>query len=307
MGITASPRDNTVVFANVAAAVAALCAGGSVVATRIAVVQTDPVSLAFYRYIIGALCFAPFLPLLWPRLRIPPADWIKIAVLGVIFFGFFPWAFSAALQYTTVARGAIGIATIPVQTLIVAAIFGRERLSGRKFVSVALAFVGIAIVFGPEAYSGMSNNYLIGDGLMLLGAFSAAVYSTFSRPMFSAYGPMFVTAAGIVFGLLALAPIAVAKGALSGWPHFSAEGWAAVAFLGTVGGVIQFSLFNWALRWLPPSRVVIYLTLNPISAMLLGNLMLGETVTIILIVGLCFVISGILVANLAVGNRTKSA
>ena len=37
--------------------------------------------------------------------------------------------------------------------------------------------------------------------------------------------------------------------------------------------------------------------------MLLGNLMLGETVTVILIVGLCFVISGILVANVAVGNR----
>ena len=294
-------------LANIAAAVAALCAGGSVVATRIAVVQTDPFSLAFYRYIIGALCFAPFLPLLWPRVRIPPIDWVKIAVLGVVFFGFFPWAFSAALQYTTAARGAIGLATIPVQTLIVAAIFGRERLSGRKFISVALAFAGIAVVFGPEAYAGKVNSYLIGDGLMLLGAFSAAIYSTFSRPVFSAYGPMFVTAIGMVFGLLALAPIAAAKGALGGWPHFSAEGWAAVVFLGTIGGVIQFSLFNWALRWLPPSRVVIYLTLNPISAMLLGNLLLGETVTVLLIVGLCFVISGILVANAAVSNKAKQA
>jgi drug/metabolite transporter (DMT)-like permease len=277
------------------------------VATRIAVVQTDPVSLAFYRYIIGALCFAPFFPLLWPKMRVPPVGWLKIAVLGIIFFGFFPWAFSAALQYTTAARGAIGLATIPVQTLIVAAIFGRERLSGRKFISVALAFAGIAVVFGPEAYAGGASTYLIGDGLMLLGAFSAAIYSTFSRPVFSAYGPMFVTAIGMVFGLLALTPIAVAKGALSGWPHFSAEGWAAVVFLGTVGGVIQFSLFNWALRWLPPSRVVIYLTLNPISAMLLASLMLGETVTVVLIIGLCFVISGILVANVAAGNKAKSA
>ncbi len=224
-------------------------------------------------------------------------------MLGVIFFGFFPWAFSAALQYTTAARGAIGLATIPVQTLIVAAMFGRERISGRKFISVALAFAGIAVVFGPEAYAGKVNSYLIGDGLMLLGAFSAAIYSTFSRPVFSAYGPMFVTATGMVCGLLALAPVAVAKGALGGWPHFSAEGWAAVVFLGTVGAVVQFGLFNWALRWLPPSRVVIYLTLNPISAMLLGNLMLGETVTVLLIVGLFFVISGILVANVGFSKR----
>ena len=307
MGVSGTPRGNTILLANIAAAVAALCAGGSIVATRIAVVQTDPFSLAFYRYIVGMLCFAPFLPLLWPRLRIPPLGWVKIAALGMIFFGFFPWAFSAALQYTTAARGAIGIATIPVQTLIVAAIFGRERLSGRKFVSVALAFAGIAIVFGPEAYGGKVNRYLIGDGLMLLGAFSAAVYSAFSRPVFGAYGPMFVTAAGMVFGLLALAPLAAAHGALRGWPLFSAEGWAAVVFLGSIGGAIQFGLFNWALRWLPPSRVVIYLTLNPISAMLLGNLLLGETVTVILAVGLFFVICGILIANVGVGGKTPSA
>lgn len=302
-----TPRDNTVLLANIAAAVAALCAGGSIVATRIVVVETDPYSLAFYRYIIGVLCFVPFLPLLWPRQRVPAVGWAKIAVLGAIFFGFFPWAFSAALQYTTAARGAIGIATIPIQTLIVAAIFGRERLSGRKLISVALAFAGIAVVFGPEAFGGKASSYLIGDGLMLIGALSAAIYSAFSRPVFSAYGPMFVTAAGIVFGLLALAPLAAAHGALGGFPHFSAEGWAALVFLGTIGGVIQFSLFNWALHWLPASRVVIYLTLNPISAVLLASLMLGEHATPLLIVGLVFIISGILVANVGAGHKARSA
>jgi Permeases of the drug/metabolite transporter (DMT) superfamily len=76
----------------------------------------------------------------------------RAAGRGVL--GFFPWAFSAALQYTTAARGAIGIATIPIQTLIVAAIFGREKLTRRNLLSVALGFAGIAIVFGPEAYRG---------------------------------------------------------------------------------------------------------------------------------------------------------
>ena len=77
-------------------------------------------------------------------------------------------------------------------------------------------------------------------GLMLLGALSAAIYSAFSRPVFSAYGPMFVTAIGMVFGLLALTPSRWRKARSAGWPHFSGRGWAAVVFLGTVGGVIQF-------------------------------------------------------------------
>ena len=277
------------------------------VATRIAVVEADPFTLAFFRYLIGTLCFAPFMPLLWPRLRIPFREWVKIVLLGVLFFGFFTWAFSAGLQYTTAARGAIGLATIPVQTLIVAAIFGRERLNGRKLFSVGLAFAGIAIVFGPAAWGGSGKSYLIGDGLMLLGAFSAAVYSAFSRPVFSAYGPTFDHgdrhglrhAGAVAGGRPRRAPLAACRISV-------AKVWLALAFLGTVGSVVQFSIFNWALRWLPPSRVVIYLTLNPISAMLLGNFMLGETVTAILVVGLCFVISGILVANVGVGTASKS-
>jgi drug/metabolite transporter (DMT)-like permease len=288
---------NKNVPASIAAAVAALCAGTSVVVTRLAVGEIDPITLAFYRYVVAAVCLVPFLPFVWPKMQLPVADVIKIALLGAVFFGFFPWAFSAALQHTTAARGAIGIATIPIQTLIVAALFGREQMTGHKIISVALAFAGIAVVFGPEAYGGRVSSYLMGDGLMLLGGFGAAIYSVFGRPVFGKYGPMFVMALAVVFGVLALLPLAFASGALTHWPRFSREGWQAVIFLGTVGAALQFSLFTLALRWLPPSRAVIYLTLNPISAILLAGIMLGEAVTPALIVGLVFVIAGIFIAN----------
>ena len=117
---------NKNVPANLAAAVAALCAGTSVVVTRLAVGEIDPITLAFYRYVVAAVCLVPLLPFVWPKVRLVVADIIKIALLGAVFFGFFPWAFSAALQYTSAARGAIGIATIPIQTLIVAALFGGD-------------------------------------------------------------------------------------------------------------------------------------------------------------------------------------
>jgi drug/metabolite transporter (DMT)-like permease len=145
---------NRSLLANVAACCAALCAGTSVVVTRFAVGEIDPVTLAFYRYAIAMICLLPVFPFVWPKARVPASDVITIALLGAAFFGFFPWAFSAALQYTTAARGAIGVATIPIQTLIVAAIFGREKLTRRNLLSVALGFAGIAIVFGPEAYRG---------------------------------------------------------------------------------------------------------------------------------------------------------
>lgn len=285
-------------LANLAAAIGAISAGACVVAARVAVGEVDPVTLAFYRYVLATVCMAPFLYFLWPRDDLPAGEIVKIAALGALFFGFFPWAFNASLQFTTAARGAIGLATIPVQTLIIAALFGREALTGRKLLSVVLAFAGIAVLFGPEAFRGQVSNYLVGDGLMLAGACSAAIYSAFSRPVLTRHGAMFVTALAMAFGLLSLTLPATAHGALSAWPVMSRNAWLALLFLGVIGGAVQFSLFTWALRWLPPSRVVIYLTLNPVSAMLLGTLILGEHITFVLIAGLVLVLSGIFVANI---------
>ena len=110
----------------------------------------------------------------------------------------------------------------------------------------------------------------------------------------------------MVFGVLALFPLAFAGGAVSGMPTFTREGWLALLFLGTLGGAVQFSLFTWALRWLPPTRTVIYLTLNPISAMFLAALILGESVTAVLATGLLFILSGILISNMPRKNAGEA-
>src|SRR5919197_186685 len=102
---------NKIVLAHAAAAAAALSAGAAVVATRFVIGETDPLSLVLYRYVISVICFV-----------------------------LFPWAFNAALHYNPAARGAGGLATIPIQTLLVAAAFGREPLTAAKIAGVFLAF-----------------------------------------------------------------------------------------------------------------------------------------------------------------------
>ena len=286
-----------VFLANAAAAAASLSAGASIVATRLVIGESDAGTLAFYRYIIGVACLAPALYLLWPRDGLALREVGKIAALGALFFGLFPWAFNASLGYIPAARGAIGLATIPIQTLIIAVLAGRETLSVGKLLSVSLAFAGVAVAFGPAAFEA-DPRYLAGDALMLLGALSAAIYAVFGRPTLARHDPLFVTALAMIFGVLALLPLAAANGAVDSLPGFSTDGWLALLFLGTVGGALQFSLFAWALRWLLPSRTAIYLALNPLSAMLLAVLILDESLTVALIAGLILALSGIFVANL---------
>jgi drug/metabolite transporter (DMT)-like permease len=298
---------NKIVLAHAAAAAAALSAGAAVVATRFVIGETDPVSLVFYRYVISVACFAPVLPTIWPRHKLAASEYVKIALFGILFFVFFPWAFNASLQYNPAARGAVGLATIPIQTLLVAVAFGREPLTAAKVVGVLLAFSGIVVAFGTAAFGRGNSNYLVGDGLMLLGVFCAAIYSVFSRPTLMRHGPLFVTALAMAFAVAALSPaIALRQGSLA-LPVLSTKGWIAVVFLGTIAGAVQFSLFMWALRWLPPTTTVLYLTLNPIAAMVLGIVVLGESPTAELVAGMALVLVGILVGSGAYANLRRVA
>ena len=288
---------NKIVLAHAAAATAALSAGAAVVATRFVIGETDPLSLVFYRYVISVICFAPVLPAIWPRGGLAPSEYARIAMLGILFFVFFPWAFNASLQYNPAARGAVGLATIPIQTLLVAAAFGREPLTAAKIAGVFLAFSGIVVAFGAAAFGRDNFDYLVGDGLMLLGVLCAAVYSVFSRATLMRHGPLFVTASAMVFAVAVLVPVVAFHGGGLALPALSPKGWMAVVFLGTIAGTVQFSLFMWALRWLPPTTTVLYLTLNPITAMVLGIVVLGEKLTAELIAGMALVLIGILVGS----------
>lgn len=281
--------------AHAAAAAASLLAGAAAVATRIAVAETDALTLVFYRYAIAVACFVPFLARLWPKHPIGLAEHARIAAFGILFFVLFPWCFSASLVHIPAARGAVGLATIPIQTLVVAVLFGRERLTANKLVGVLLAFTGIALAFGGAAFGHVDANGFVGDGLMLLGALCAAVYSVFSRATLMRHGPLFVTALAMFYAVAALVPVIAWRGGLLHPPALSPAGWNAVLFLGTFAGAVQFSLFMWALRLLPPTTTVLYLTLNPVTAMALGVVMLGERIAPAFVVGLALVLTGILV------------
>ena len=172
---------------------------------------------------------------------------------------------------------------------------------------VALAFCGIVVAFGTAAFAQGNTGSLKGDGLMLLGVLCAAIYSVFGRATLMKHGALFVTALGMAFAVAALLPVvAIEQGGLA-LPTFTGKGWIAVFFLGTIAGALQFSLFMWALRWLPPTTTVLYLTLNPIAAMVLGIVVLGEHLTAELVAGMALVIFGILIGSGVFANFRKPA
>jgi drug/metabolite transporter (DMT)-like permease len=294
--------DKTI-LANIAATLSALSAGASIVATRFILGETNPVSLAFLRYFIATICLLPILYLGLRKRPIPFGHIFPIIILGSLLFTFFPWGFSASLKYTTAAYGAIALSTMPIFTLIIACIFKKEVLTNAKIIGVGLAFLGVTIAVSRSLLGNtLGENDFLGIFLMLTSSLCAAVYSTFSRPLILTYGPVLFTAMSITVGMLLLSPIAHNVGTFSILPTFSTMGWVSIIFLGAIGGALQFTAYSWALAWLTPTRTAIYLTLTPISAVILAYPLLDEKITFETTIGLILVLIAIFLINRA---RTK--
>jgi drug/metabolite transporter (DMT)-like permease len=102
-------RDHAGVLAALASSAIGGVAGG---ATRFVIHATDPVTLGVFRFGTGFLILLPIALLIksrWPKGR----DWIAVAVLGIMFFFAFSVLFNFAYSYTTAARGALTLSTMP--------------------------------------------------------------------------------------------------------------------------------------------------------------------------------------------------
>ena len=295
---------NNVILANCAAAVASLSAGASIVATRFVVGDLEPLSLAFYRYLVASICLIPILMWGFTRFKIKKYDIIPIISLGSLLYALFPWLFSLSLFYTSAAFGAIGLATLPIITLIVAFFFKRELLNTLKIMGVLLAFIGVVIAVSQSLDNSEPNqNHILGIVLMVCAATVASIYSIFCKRYIMDYGPVFFSALSMLTGMLILFPFVWLMRDLSIITSLDYYSWISLIFLGIIGGAFQFTAYTWALKWLTPTRATVYLTLNPISAIFIAYPVLGETITTSALIGLACVLSAIFLVNYARKNN----
>jgi drug/metabolite transporter (DMT)-like permease len=272
------------------------CLGGSAAAvTRYLAHGTDPVTLSILRWVIG---FAVVLPAaLVLRAKWPPReDWPAVALLGLSFFGAFFILYNIALGYTTAARGALALSTLPLQTMLVGAIVRVEPLSARKSLGVAIAILGVFAAL-ITSLSNAPDGAWRGEAIMIGAAFCMAAYNVFTRRFIvrsSALG-FLCTGMGVAAAALIVLGVLTGRGAVLA--QFDAAQWAAGIYLGVGGGALAFILWVLALQRASPTLVANTMTVNPIAAALIAIPLVGEPITRNLVIGLIAVFAGIWIAT----------
>ena len=277
-------------------AVVSSALGGTAAAiTRYLVSSADPITLAILRWGIGVLCVLPtalFLRVRWPQ----RGDRLAVAALGICFFGLFFVLYNIAVSYTTAARASLALSTLPLQTMVVGALLGIEPLTKRKTVGVCIAVFGVFAALA-SGLSAAPRGAWRGELIMTSAVLCMAFYNVWSRPFIQRSSALGFLTVGMGAGAVALVAVGLLTGRIAILDTFEVPQWLAGVYLGVGGGALAFILWVLALERATPTRVANTMTVNPIAAGLLATQLVGEPITLNLIIGLIAVFAGIWIAT----------
>ncbi len=224
------------------------------------------------------------------------AWWWKAAVLGVLNIGaFFPLLFVAAERLPGGVAATLGAAQPIVVAALAVAILGERASWWRIAWGVAgVAGVGL-VVLGPGAA-------LDGAGVAagLTGTLSMALGLVLTKRWGPPPGVGPLTLAGwlLTAGGLALLPLALV---VEGPPAVvDAGAVAGYLWLGSVGGLIAYTLWYRGLRHLPVTATALLALLSPLVAALVGTVALGETLTPVQLAGFALALAALLAGQLTI-------
>ena len=226
------------------------------------------------------------------RLGIEREDWPRVAFLGVIWMAIPLLLFPIAQQWisssvTGMINGAMPIFTVAWATYLL------RRLPGwRQLVGIGLGFAGIVLVFVPELQAGQDE--VLGALIAVVAIAFYGLAANLSVPLTQKYGSLPVVFRAQVVALLVVMPIGLVQIPASTWSWESALAMLPVGILGTG---VAFALMAMLAGRVGGPRASIAIYFLPLVAIVLGVLVLGETVAEIALVGVGLIMAGAWVAS----------
>jgi len=263
--------------------------------------QLPPVSLAFYRWSVASVCIAPFA---WKKFMeekqiiLQKKQYIFwTALTGVTIFNTFIYL---AGHYTSAINLAlIGTTSAPIFATVLAIIFLKEKAGILRITGMGICILGILFLLSQGSFQQLAQfRFRKGDLLILISAFSFAIYNTLVRKK-----PVTISSLVFLFVVFMLGTICLSPFYLYEIMHTPAVNWSLnmlyiILYLGIGNSIIAFFCWNASITKLGASGTALFANLIPIFSTIEAILFLGEEFSSIHLISGLLVISGLIIANL---------
>ncbi|SJN56201.1 putative amino-acid metabolite efflux pump [Vibrio ruber DSM 16370] len=228
----------------------------------------------------------------------------QVCVLfGLGFCGIYTYNlfFFAGLQHISASRASLIVAANPAMIAIASFLFYKERFSLTRLCGITLCIIGAATVIiskSPQAVL-QTQSSGIGD-LMIVGCvLSWVAYSVFGKQTVQSIGPLHTVTYSVLAGAVMLTLTTLFSGQLDVGTLASihVQDFISLSYLGIIGSALAYIWYYSGIEKIGATRAGAFIALNPIAAVSLGALLLGERLSMLMGVGGLLAIVGILLCN----------
>ncbi len=248
--------------------------GGSFFFNKLTVAEWPPFAVVQVRVGLAALALLLVVRIAGQSMAVGRELWLAFFGMGIlnnlIPFSLFLWG------QQQIASGLASIlnATTPIFAVLVMHCFGNEKATGLKLGGVLAGLVGVAILMGPDALSGLGSN-LAAQLACILAAVSYAFSGLLGR-RFRGVSPLVAATGQLSASTLMMIPIVFVMHPPWTLPMPSQQALLALVGLALISTALAYLLFFRIMRTAGPSNVMLVTFLIPVSAILLGSGLLGE-------------------------------
>jgi drug/metabolite transporter (DMT)-like permease len=267
--------------------------GGSFFFIGVAVTDLPPLTIVTLRVGIAAItlwCIVLVMGLRPPKGLDVWAAFFGMGLLNnVIPFALIVWG------QTQIASGLASIlnAATPIFTVVVASmLLPDERATPLKIVGAMIGFIGVAMMIGLPAIDG--DNSLLAQVAIIAATLSYAFAGVYGRRFKAmAVNPIITAAGQVTASALVLAPIALAVEGRPDMAEINTGTWGAIVGLAVLSTAVAYVLYFKILASAGATNLLLVTLLVPVSAILLGSLLLNETLEVVHFVGMALIALGL--------------
>lgn len=273
--------------------------GGALIAGRIVSVNLPPFTITFLRFSAVSMFLLPILYSKERKFSIPDLKTLLLLILlsisGILLFNFFLFS---SLRTVTAIRSSVIISFTPASVAVISSLFIHERITPLMITGILSALAGALITITNGNLSVFFNEGIhIGDLFLLGCVISWAIYSIIAKYAMIDLSPLCVLTYVSCIGVVLLIPFALRDNVLDTLITQPLSTWISLSYLSVGATGFAYLWYYEGIQAVGPSRSAIFLNVEPLAAITLGMLILGEQLTISSSIGAALVISGLFLTN----------